>query len=192
MNRLKLFLENLHFQWVLFLPRYQRRFGQRHLILKIGNAFVLFCNCFFVVVCVCFFLLFSLSWVVVGCLVLVLLGVCCSLFLFVVWLEPQTHWTFFSFAFFFFFNLLNPSFFFYFFSLSRSLNIYLYCDEEWEQAKQLYTCVEKAKLARKTVMLDMNDPLAVRIFSLLCPISFLPFDRPFDTWIYFFISSTLR
>ena len=43
---------------------------------------------------------------------------------------------------------------------SRSLNMYLYCDEEWEQAKQMYTCVEKAKLARKTVMLDMNDQFA--------------------------------
>ena len=39
---------------------------------------------------------------------------------------------------------------------SRSLNLYLFCDEEWEKAKTVYTCVEKAKLARETLMLDMN------------------------------------
>jgi hypothetical protein len=40
---------------------------------------------------------------------------------------------------------------------ARSLNIYVYCDEEWEKAKTVYTCVDKIKLARETVMIDLND-----------------------------------
>ena len=32
---------------------------------------------------------------------------------------------------------------------SRSLHMYMFCDEEWEKAKTMYTCVEKVKVQDK-------------------------------------------
>ena len=34
--------------------------------------------------------------------------------------------------------------------MSKALNLYVFCDEEWAQWKQLYTCVDRVKLARQT------------------------------------------
>lgn len=41
--------------------------------------------------------------------------------------------------------------------MSKSLNIYLFCDEEWEKWKNLYTCVDRVKLARQSRTLDLVD-----------------------------------
>jgi hypothetical protein len=41
--------------------------------------------------------------------------------------------------------------------MSKALNLYVFCDEEWAQWKQLYTCVDRVKLARQTRALELRD-----------------------------------
>ena len=82
---------------------------------------------------------------------------------------------------------------------SRSLNLYIYCDEEWEQAKTVYTCVEKAKLARTTIMLDLNMASSINLTQALTKSTGLAIDgaeyveRTLDHFIrthywYFFLA----
>ena len=57
---------------------------------------------------------------------------------------------------------------------SRSLSIYFYCDEEWEKAKTVWTCVDKIKLARETVLIDLDAAKFIDLRQTLVDKQLLP------------------